>query len=338
MTRRATIRQVAEAANASVATVSRLFAGSTRVSPGLAERIRAAADELGYRPNLVARGLARGSTGVVGALVPDLDNPYFSAIAKALMHSADRDGYQVIIGDSDERPEEEPRRAESLRHWADGLVFVAPRGRPAQLRQLVPPDKPVVWLDAEPRVDGAVTITIDSYAAVRAMCQRLVKDGHRRLTYLHGPRQSWQDQQRWRAVRSLQRSGVTVADVPCGGVIADGHAAAEAALATRPTAVVAFNDLAALGFMIRCGELGVDVPGDVSLTGFDDIPFTQFARPQLTTVRTPLAEMGTAAWSAMRALLGGETHVAGTSLTPQVVFRASTGPPKRRHRARTPAR
>lgn len=325
---RVTIRQVAAAAGVSTATVSRVLADSQAVSPELAERVRQTAASLGYRPNVLAQGLARGRSGVVGVLVPNLANPYFNDTIKALMHSAERDGYRVIVADSDEKRENELPLAENLLRWSDGLVLVASRAAPTTLRRLVAARKPVVAVNHKPKpgIEEFVHISVDAYLPMRELCRHLVREGHRRMVYLNGPRWSWQSQERWRAVRSARRWGAAVASVPCGGTIEEGYAAAEAALHEQPSAVMAFNDLAAFGFLSRCGELGLRVPEDLSLTGFDDIPFAQFTSPPLTTVRSPLADVGIAAWQAMRRLLDGERRVPGMVLPGEVVLRSSTAP------------
>ncbi|MQA87951.1 MAG: LacI family DNA-binding transcriptional regulator [Streptosporangiales bacterium] len=327
---RVTIRQVAAAAGVSTATVSRVLAGTQAVSPELAERVRQTAASLGYRPNVLAQGLARGRSGVVGVLVPNLANPYFNDTIKALMHSAERDGYRVIVADSDERRENELPLGESLLRWSDGLVLVASRAAPTALRRLVGAHKPVVAVNHKPKpeIDEFVHISVNAYTPMRELCRHLVREGHRRIVYLSGPRTSWQSQERWRAVRSARRWGASVSSVPCGGTIEEGYAAAEGALGEEPSAVMAFNDLAAFGFLSRCGELGLRVPEDLSLTGFDDIPFAQFTSPPLTTVRSPLADVGVAAWQAMRRLLDGERRVLGMMLPSEMVIRSSTAPPR----------
>lgn len=343
---RPTIRQVAAEAQVSVATVSRVFAGQTGVGgpagpggpgvPGgssgvsaeLTRRVLEAAGRLGYTPHVVARSLASGRTNIIGMLVPNLANPHFYALIKQVLHDAGRDGYQVLVADSDESLTAERDLGLSLLQRADGLILCAPRSAPGVLRELAGQDRPVLVVDR--KVDDPVlsSVVMDAYGPVRELVQHLVDLGHEHIAYLHGPARSWQEQERWRAVRGFRRRGLLVSEITAGATVDDGHRVAAEVLDTGCTAVVAHNDLSAIGLMAALNERGLRVPEDMSVTGYDDIPFGRFMTPPLTTVHTPQEEAASAAWLAMRGLLEGRRPGARTVIVSEPVLRRSTAAPR----------
>ncbi|TDD83048.1 LacI family transcriptional regulator [Actinomadura darangshiensis] len=325
---RPTIRNVAALAGVSVATVSRVFAGSAGVSAELTRRVHAAADELGYRPHVVAQSLASGRSNIVGMLVPNLANPHFYTLIKQVLHDAGRDGYQVLVADSDESPAAERDLGLSLLERADGLVLCAPRSAPGVLRELVGRGRPVLVMDRKLDDPVVSTVVMDAHGAMRELVQHLVDLGHEHVTYLHGPARSWQEQERWRALRGYRRRGLRVSEVPAGATVEAGHRVAGQVLETGCTAVVAHNDLSAIGLMAALDERGLRIPDDMSVTGYDDIPFGRFMSPSLTTVHTSQEEAASAAWQAMRGLLEGGRPGARTVVASEPVFRRSTAGPR----------
>jgi DNA-binding LacI/PurR family transcriptional regulator len=325
--RRPTIREVATAAGVSAATVSRVLGGSTSVSAERAQRVRDAAGRLGYAPHVAARSLASGRTHVVGVLVPNLANPYFYALIKQVLHEAHRDSYGLIVADSDESLADERAMGLNLLRHADGLILGAPRCGTRTLEELSAEGKPVLVLNR--RIDRVplTTIVADNVTAMRALTRHVIGLGHRRIAYLQGPPRSWQGRERWRAVRALRGPEVEITPVAGGGTLDDGHRAVPRLLATGCTAVLAHNDLTAVGVIAGLTERGLSVPGDISVTGYDDIPFARFMSPPLTTVRGPNEEAGTAAWRAMAALIGGAAPGTRTRLSAEPVIRESAAPP-----------
>jgi LacI family transcriptional regulator len=324
---RPTIRQVASAAQVSVATVSRVFAESATVSAELTQRVLDAAAQLGYAPHVVAQSLASGNN-IIGILVPNLANPHFYALIKQMLHEAERDGYQVLVADSDESLPAERSLGMSLLQRADGLIMCAPRSGPAVLRELVDLEKPVLMVDR--KIDDPVmsSVVVDAYGGMRDLVQHLVDLGHQHVTYLHGPARSWQEQERWRAIRGFRKRGLRVEEVNAGATLDDGRRVAAEVLATGCTAVAAHNDLTAIGLVAALAEQGVRVPEDMSVTGYDDIPFGRFMSPPLTTVRVPQEEAASTAWLTMRGLLAGHRAGARTVLTSEPMLRRSTARPR----------
>jgi LacI family transcriptional regulator len=326
--RRPTIRQVAGEAGVSVATVSRVFAGSATVSAELTQRVLDVAARLGYAPHVVAQSLAGGRNHIIGMLVPNLANPHFYALIKQVLHEAERDSYQVIVADSDESLTAERNLGMSLLRRSDGLIMCAPRSGTAALRELIDVGKPMMMVDR--MVDEPVmsSVVVDAYVGMRDLVQHLVDQDHRHITYLHGPARSWQEQERWRAVRGFRKRGVRVDEVAAGATLEDGQRVTGDVLATGCTAVVAHNDLTAIGLLAALAEHGVRVPEDMSVTGYDDIPFGGFMSPPLTTVRVPELEAASTTWQTMRGLLGGHRPGARTVLRSEPVIRRSTGRPR----------
>lgn len=319
-----TIRRVAEAAGVSRATVSRVMNGNARVDPELVRRVREAAQRLGYEPSAVARSLALGRTGMVAIVVPDLSNPMFQAVLHGLSDAAGEHGMRVMLASSNENPGEEPVLAAEARRRCDGLVLCAPRMTAEVMAELGSRLEPFVLVNREMPGSLAPSVAVDHGAGIREIVSHLVELGHRRLAYLAGPPTSASNRDRLDALRADHR--ITLIELPCGSAIADGHRSAERVLRERATAVVAYNDLVALGALSRFHELGVEVPAELSIAGFDDIPFARYTTPALTTASAPQLELGRQAWRRLWALLNHESPDVNVRFLPRLEVRGSTGP------------
>lgn len=318
-----TIHDVAERAGVSIATVSRVLTGAKPVSAGLAERVRDAAQRLGYRPNPAAQVLLSGRSHTVGVVVPDLANPYFAEVLKGANTAAVGSGWRTLVADTDEDPEAEYRAATELAGWVDGLMLCSPRMSAARLREVVAAVPPVVVVNRLVRDPRVATVVVDYQRGMARLCAHLTELGHRRVGYLQGPPHAWSDGQRRVALGRAERGGLEVVHVPCGSTAEDGYRVAEEALAAEPTALIAFNDNVALGVLSRFAELRVRVPRDVSVAGFDDIPLAGVTSPALTTVRVPKQDVGRLAWEQ----LAGAPGPAGR-VPVELTVRASTAPPR----------
>jgi LacI family transcriptional regulator len=325
---RTTIRDVAREAGVSVATVSRVLAGSTKVAVELAERVRDSVRRLGYTPHSVAQSLASGRTRLVGVLVPNLANHYFYALIKRMLHDAEREGYRLIVADSDESLAAERVLGLNLVRQTDGLILCSPRAAVNVLQEFVDHDKPVLVLNRLVEMASVSNVVVESYPAMRQLAAYVAGLGHRRVVYLQGPIRSWQSKERWRAVRPLARHGIELTAVRVGATLDAGRAAVPQIMRTGATAVVSYNDLVAVGVIIGLAEQGVRVPDDISVTGYDDIPFASYVTPPLTTVRSPQEEVGSVAWKTMSGLLDGDRPGARTLLAAEPVIRQSTAPPR----------
>jgi LacI family transcriptional regulator len=327
--RRPTISDVAREAGVSIATVSRVMRHKESVTPALAERVREAAARLGYQPSPVARGLALGESRMIGVFVPQLSNPYFHLTVKAIGAGANDHGYRLLVQESDDVIDDEIEVIETLYRHADGVIVLSPRMPDAQLRSLAAGHPRLVCVGRIPVGIGMPSVAVDSFSAMLEMAGLLARLGHRRVAFVSGPHESWYNIERWRAVQQAAAFGLEPVRIAGGYTVEAGFEATDAALEYEPTAIMAANDLAAVGVLSRLRELGIAVPGEISVTGFDDIPFARHVEPTLTTARSPQDRLGSMSWELMRSVIAGEPPSVGDSLLPaEVVVRNSTGPPR----------
>lgn len=324
---RVTIRQVARTAGVSIATVSRVFAGTAPVSDALRQRVEEAVRTLDYTPHEVARSLALGRTSVVGILVPNLADPYVCGLVKRILHEAEKARYRLILADSDEDDEVESTLGAGLLQRGDGLIIFSPRGEAKSIEAFADAGKPVVVVNRPVESPRLTSVVVEGYQAMRDLAGHVADLGHRRIAYLRGPDRAWQDAERLRAVLSLSERGVEVIPMECGGTLNDGYHAVPAALSAGCTALMAFNDLSAFGAFGALHEHGLRVPEDISVTGFGDVPLARCVFPMLTSVKGRQFEAGTATWNALAAMLDGAEPGGQTVLRAEAVFRGSTAPP-----------
>lgn len=323
------IADVAVKAGVSHATVSRVMNGNFTVDPDIAARVRAAAVELKYQPNPVGRSLALGKTDTIGIVVPDLANPTFQAILRGLSRAAAMDGYRVLIADSFEVSSEESILAGEARRRCDGLVLCAPRMSDAELEEIVPSLHPLVLINRSTSAEGVPSLVVDYGQGVQDLAEHLAGLGHTRLAFLAGPPRSASNALRLEGLEAFKAAHpeVDVRMLEGGSDFDTGHEAVDAVLDSGATGILAFNDLVAMGLMSGLHERGVNVPGDISVTGFDDIPFAKYTTPGLTTAAVPITELGQEAWQQLRALIRKEaSDTPGSRYQPRLEVRASSGP------------
>jgi LacI family transcriptional regulator len=300
--------------------------GAPTVGPELADRVRATAAQLGYRPSAIAQGLARGRTGTIGVLVPDLGNPYFHEVIKGLTAEASAATYRPLVANSDEIAGDEEGLAHDLLRQVDGLVLCSPRMPREALVRVVDSGRPVVAVNRDESGLALPSVSVDFHHAMITICGHLARHGHKRVVYLSGPPLSWSNRERWRALSHTTAFGITAESVVCGSTTDDGYRAVDEALEHRPTALIAFNDIVGFGAVARLRERGVAVPQQVSVAGFDDVWFAAYAAPALTTVRHPNEQLGRHAWRMLARLFAGERGPASEVLVPELIVRDSTGP------------
>lgn len=333
-----TVRDVATAAGVSASTVSRALANPAVVDPATRERVVRVADSLGYRPNRAARGLITGRTGNIGLILPDLANPFFPSVVKAVQQRAHASDYQVFVADTDEVPQAELGLVRALAKQVDGIILCSPRMPPTDVRE-ARDDVPVVFVN---RHAGPISsVTIDTPAAMRSIVDHLVSLGHREMGYVAGPRSSWSSRQRLGGLRSAtEATGVRLVELgPVAPTFQGGRDAAQGVVASCVTSVVAYNDLCAIGIISALRERGMIVPDDVSVVGVDDIEMSAMLHPALTTVHVPKQDLGrTAVDLLLHALAEPAARARHATLTTQLVVRGTTAAPRvptRSPRART---
>jgi LacI family transcriptional regulator, galactose operon repressor len=322
-----TIKDVARVAGVSASTVTRALATPAMVRPATRDRVRAAASALGYHPNRAAQGLITGRTGNLGLLVPDLGNPFFPSIVKGVQARAHEADYAVFLADTDEDPAAEAGLVRRLSKQVDGILLCSPRMAEAELRSLVG-DTPLVLVYR--RIGRVPSVTAEFPDAMRQAVGHLTALGHRRIAYVAGPRTSWANRERIRSLRAAAAAaGVDL--VEAGNVMPQfegGVAAADRVRAAAVTAVIAYNDLVALGLLHRFAARGVAVPGDISVVGFDDIASAAMVHPALTTVALPKEPAGRAGVDLLLHLLDPPDAPGALrrELPTQLMVRGSTGP------------
>jgi LacI family transcriptional regulator len=321
-----------------VSTVSRTFSAPNLVNPETRGRVLATAEHLGYRPNRAARALITGRTTNLGLIVADIANPYFPPMIKAAQSQARLRDHHVFVADTDEDPAVEEELVRALATQVDGIVLCSPRMANGAIEVLAR-EVPLVVVNRV--VADLPTVVMDVANGARQAIDHLVGLGHRELLYLGGPRSSWTNKEIRRSAVGTARSlgvSLTVLD-SAAPTEAGGAAAAEAVRASGGTAVLAYNDLLAIGLLGALKGLGLTVPGDISVVGIDDIPLSSAV--QLTTVATPTAAAGRTAVDMLLsyespARIGRgpgrtvvEQHIrtsAQTTLPTTLITRQSTGP------------
>ncbi|MFG2331956.1 LacI family DNA-binding transcriptional regulator [Streptomyces sp. NPDC048604] len=326
---RPTSRDVARAAGVSQATVSLVLGDKWRgrVSERTAGLVREAARELGYRPNLAARNLRLGHTRTALLVVPALTNEFFARVYTGAATVAARHGFGVVLYPSPEGvgPAKDPFA--SARAALDGVI--ASSMAADALTAFRGTDLPLVMLDSDPADTGAAAqVNLDIVDGMRQVTDHLLGLGHRRFVHLASAVPSWTFDVRAAALAEALR-GTEVRTVHAPLDVAGARAAAEQALSgpgPRATAVICDDDILAAGACKAVRRLGLRVPEDVSVTGFDDLALATAVEPELTTVRLPAERIGEQGMAALLAVLAGEEPEPG-DLPVTLVTRASSGPP-----------
>ena len=323
-----TIRDIALRTGVATSTVSRALANPDRVNVRTRERIQRVAAELGYVPSTQARALSSGRTGTVALLVPDVTNPFYFDIVRGTQAQLKAAGYTQLLVDTEEATDVELQTLQRLRRSTDGIILAASRLTDQQL-SAVALQHPLVTIN-RPSAE-APTVLLDTADAMVQAVDHLASLGHASVVYAAGPVSSWSNHQRWRAVEeTAARHGMAPHRIgPYAPKRSSGAAAADAALSTGGTAVIAFNDLLAIGMLRRFEERGMKVPRDISLVGCDNIFGADFCNPPLTTISSPIEQAGRVSVSMLTAQmnpLSGNTLRRLAALPAHLVMRESTGP------------
>jgi DNA-binding LacI/PurR family transcriptional regulator len=332
--RRVLLNDVALRAKVSGSTASRALADDQRISAATRQLVKAAAAELHYVPDAAARSLRVRRTRTLGLLLPDLRDPVHGQVASAFEQEARQQGYGVMIvaGERDLMRERLAMRI-FAEHVTDGVAVVSGVLTPTELRERVDPDRLVlVWPDHRslprrdgPRVPGV--IQTDDASGVRAAVDHLVDAGCRRVAFAESGVRASNTIRAETAAATLRARGIETPmrrfAAPVDAWRAPGELAAEIA-ADLPEALVCYDDQLALGLMDALRKLGVRIPDDMGIVGFDGIPFAGISNPRLTTVAVPSAEMGRVAASSLIRAVHEGTLPDGVLLPVEIVVRDST--------------
>ncbi len=339
--KRVTLKQVAESLDLSPATVSLVLNRSPvadSIPPATHERVFAAAEKLGYRPNLVARSLRRQRSFSVGVLVPEVSEGYASGVLAGIEDHLMAAGYFYLLASHRSRHDLLEEYVNLLKErLVEGFVLVNTPIEEA-------PGLPAVAVAGHRDIEGVTNVVVDHQRATELGVGHLAGLGHREIAFFKGHPHSADTDDRWQGiVEAAASAGLEVRDeavLQLGAAVdgrtfapeegyEEGYAYGRRLLDSGVdfTALFAFNDISAIGAMRAFSEAGLSIPGDVSVLGFDDIHGAGFHRPALSTIRQPLREMGATAARHLLARLGGESSPGQVTVEPELVVRASTGPP-----------
>jgi LacI family transcriptional regulator len=323
-----TIWQVAREAGVSVATVSRALNNKGPVGEATRRRVQEVAARLRYVPHGTARSLITRTTNTIGVLLPDMHGEFFSELIRGIDVAARRRGYHLLVSGSHSDRAEMEAMLRTTRGRVDGLIVMSPELDAEALADNLPETTPVVLLSRPVPGSRCASISVDNYGGALAMTRYLRAAGYRRIAFVRGPVGNHDAEER---LRGYRHGLGTAAEILIDGDFSEqaGYQAGRTILAMepRPDAVFAANDGMAIGVLAAVRDGGLDVPGDLAITGFDDIPIARYLSPALTTVHVSIDELGSRALQRLlRAIdsTGRRTHRRET-LPATLVVRESCG-------------
>lgn len=325
----ATIRDVAERAQVSVASVSRALNGLANVSDSTRTRVEVAARELGYVPHAGARSLSLARTNAIGVLLPDVHGEFFSEIMRGMDAEASARGYLLLLSNMHGGPHRAEAALRAMRGRVDGLLVMAPHLGRAALEQALAGTSKAVLINAPRDTRSHPNIRLDNAAGVAAVCAHLAAIGRRRIVYVSGPDHNLDAEERagaFRAATARIDGGVETIVVHGDFTAESGEQAIARLLGAGAAfdAIFAANDMMAIGALQALRAAGKEVPDEVAVAGFDDVPLARHL--DLTTVRVRIAELGARAIGRLVAMLEGRDMKPGHELhPPELVVRGSTG-------------
>jgi len=338
------LKDVAKLANVSISTASRVLNGSAHpVSADKRMRVLQAAQSLNYSPSALAKAMVTGSSHIVGVIVGDATDPYFAWIVRGVEDMARAHGYLVIVCNSDRNPQVELSYLNALNDYRVDVVIFAGGGLNdeqylAAMNQVmhVFQERNAICISLGKHLFPSYPVIVDNKQIVRSAVDYLVSLGHTRIAYISGPGLLTTTGQRLAGYQeALRAHGIKIDE----SLILNGNYKVESgyqaavrvnAMSDKPTAVLASNDLMAIGCMSRLKELNYQIPGEISIMGIDDIPFAQIVDPALTTISLPLYELGKVGMESLVKLHKGEKlDEKGIMLPHTIIVRKSTAPPGR---------
>ncbi|MDX3925857.1 MAG: LacI family DNA-binding transcriptional regulator [Shinella sp.] len=327
------IKDVAERAGVSPGTVSNVFSGNRAVKAHLIERVRRAAADLGYYPDRAASQLRAGKAKIVAAVVPDLNNPFFTSLIASIEASVRGEGFDIIVASSHGDAEEEARRLSALLGWRPAGLVVIPCNDEFSSHELLNGSGiPFVVADRVPSHFEGDAVTVDNVDAGRKAAEHLVALGHRRFVVAASSMELQNIRERCEGIEAvLSKEGLAAPTLIEVGLDFD---TAEERLGTfmkgerLATAFIALTNFATLAILASVNQTGLLVPKDISVLGFDDYSWMHAVNPPLTAIRQPVEEIGRTIWSRLRGHIDNENQpTARERLSCELVVRASTGTP-----------
>jgi DNA-binding LacI/PurR family transcriptional regulator len=338
-----TIKDIAKKAGVSHTTVSRALHNSPLISDATTRRIKKIATDLQYQPSFAARSLKTNRSQALGVIVSHIDDPFFSEILQGIDDVAQASGYSLFIAASQHDPDRENTIVQTMReHRVDGVILCSPRFSPAQSSQLRSYDIPIVAVNNQAEGDYHYSIYHDDVDGGRQICEHMLGLGHRRIAYLGDASSGRTTRERLAGIRqAMQQAGEPVCEEyiqqVSGNSAEQGYSAVDyyLNLAIRPTAVICYNDMMAVGLLKGLHQAGVRVPEAISVSGFDNILVSGYTQPPLTTIDQPKRFLGAQAGRMMLELLiSGDGSALSDEriirLKGMLLIRQSTAPPHKR--------
>jgi len=327
-----TIKDVAREAKVSVASVSRALNGTGGVTAATEKRIREAAARLRYVPHGAARSLITRRTHTIGALLPDLHGEFFSELIRGIDLEARSRGLHLLVSSSHDGVADAAAALRAMQGRVDGIVILSSRVDEAFLKANLPEGLPAVLLNSPVKNPEHAVLNIDNFAGTYAMVRHLLGIGHTRIAFIAGPKDNFDAQQRvegFHAAMAELMPGTAVRVIKGDFSERSGYRAGRELLAAkvRPHAVFAANDMMAVGCLQAFKGAGLDVPGDIAVAGFDDIPIARYVTPPLSTVRVRIADLGKNAMDMLADLMDRPDQAAASvhTLGCDIVVRDSCG-------------
>jgi LacI family transcriptional regulator len=324
-----TIYTVADHAGVSIATVSRVDRGHPSVADPTARRVRASMQSVGYRPNGAARALAMQRHGAIGLVFPQMSGPYYTGVIVGLEEAAAGLGQGVYIVGTQGRVRPE-QLVTDLSRRVDGLVLTGRTVPDELIAELQRQRLPVVLL-ARTAVGASDVVRTENTRSAQRLTAHLIEHGHKTIAFIGDPDSSPDTAERWDGfLKAHRRARAGAPKSPELSALreTEGRATATRLLGSRarPTALFCANDEIAMGAYAAAAELGLKIPADVAVTGWDDIPVARFLNPGLTTVRQPLTEIGAVAARLLAERVNGSRRHASTTVLPtEIIIRSSCG-------------
>ena len=332
------IKQVAQLAGVSTATVSRTINGSDKVTPETAEQVRKAIQTLRYFPNTNAQALGSGRSSLYGLIISDITNPFFPELVKSFEDLAIKNGLDILVSNTDYDPQRtEHCIARLLQRKVDGVAIMTTEMESGLIEEFSRRQIPLVFLDTARPQRNVGTVNVDYATGIDAAIEHLHTLGHRRIAFIRGSSQHKSPQLRLEAFKKSMRArklALAASDVVAGDhTMEGGFAAMQQLLAHKqaPQAVICSNDLTAMGALGAIHRAGLRVPKDISLVGFDDITMSAYTEPPLTTVHLSRSEIARAAFTALYHH-GERGHKREQVIQPSLVIRGTTAQPAERSR------
>lgn len=309
MSTKISIKDVAKAAGVSHSTVSRALSDNPLIAEKTRARIQRLAQKMGYTPNAIARGLVTQRTHTIGVVVTSIADPFVSEVVRGIEEIAGDQRYRVFLGTSHNDPVREVNLVKALREWrVDGVIIAASRVGSLYKPLLKEIGVPIVLINNQHAGTYIHSVGVDDVRGAQVATRHLIEQGHRVIAHLQGPADHISSANRLEGYRCALRDAKIKFDA---SLVLPGNGRAEAGVhaidllehSPRPTAIFCYNDMTAIGVMSALRRAGIRVPADMSIVGFDDIPFAAYVDPPLTTLHQPKDEMGRAAMMMLLALL-----------------------------------